>query len=69
MFEPECLPEPEGFGEFPVGLPEFVDVAGQRVCGGFAGPAPQSSDVHVPSGVAAAVFAERLAELAEFADN
>lgn len=29
VFEPECLPEPEGFREFPLGLPEFVDVAGQ----------------------------------------
>lgn len=29
VFEPEFLPEPEGFGEFPLGLSEFVDVAGQ----------------------------------------
>lgn len=63
------MPFPEGVGEFPLGRSEFVNIAGQRLYGGrFAGPAPQPSDVHVPSGVAAPVFTEYVAYLAELAD-
>lgn len=29
VLEPERLPEPEGFGEFPLGLSQFVNIAGK----------------------------------------